>query len=295
MAVFYSVQGAQSNQGGEQYYVPADKLGREQLQAVFAQRQAQSIVLDAEQVLRIEFGEPSQQALRLDRRLEEQADADTNGVRCPDPVGTASGTGSYFDTEQQGLTKHHFLVRSFTKLDQQALLYVLKYRNSDAIRQHMVTTTPLKEADHLQFCANLKNRPDRLYMLNCLDYCPTSVASINANSTWNNLLDYGMYAVGTAHPERSAAQEHRIPVYEIDRAVIAHMVLSRGVLEVNFQFKQSNPKSIHVNLHKHGALVTKEDAEFVHTKLECHQPAAFYLQQLAYFCSKYHCDLEFDL
>lgn len=207
----------------------------------------------------------------------------------------SSEVNSEVQPRVKAIAEHRVVIRNFTKLDDEALSYILSYRNSDSVRFNMLSTDLLSLEGHLKFCHDLKQRPNKLYLLSAFDGYPMSVASIHADESWSRLLDYGMYAVGTTHPERSSALEGRIPVYEIDRVVIAHLVLSRGIKAVDFQFKLDNTKSIYVNLNKLQTHVLRQDDKLLYTRLDCLAPAFLYQKQLHDFCVKYHCTLEFDL
>lgn len=189
---------------------------------------------------------------------------------------------------------HKMVIRNFTKLSTQALLYVLHYRNSDAIRYNMVSDKKINKNAHLAFCRSLANKSDKLYLLSSFDGKPMSVASLHATQDWSKIIDYGMYALGTNTPERNAVDDCRIPVYAIDRIIMAHLILSRGVKSVDFMFKNTNPKSLYVNLKKHGTQIISQGESYTHTHLECYQSQAFYCQQILEFCLKYRCSIEFD-
>lgn len=190
---------------------------------------------------------------------------------------------------------HRLVIRNFSKLSDEALTYVLYYRNLKAVRLNMVTTDEITKESHLNFCRALAQHSDRLYLLSSFDGRPMSVASIHATADWSRILDYGMYAVGTLHPECNACDEGRIPVHAIDQLVISHLVLIRGILAVDFKFKPSNHKSLHVNLNKLRTTVISQNADFVHTRLDCSQAATLCQKYLHDFCIKYNCTIEFDL
>lgn len=223
--------------------------------------------------------------------LAHVKDSDANKGEANRTIETKAEGGDGLSGEER---VHHMVIRNFTKLDDAALGYILRYRNSEPIRKNMLTTDLLTLEGHLKFCHDLKQHPNKLYLLSSFDGYPMSVASIHADESWSRLLDYGMYAVGTDHPENSAALEGRIGVYEIDRVVIAHLVLSRGIKAVDFQFKHSNAKSIYVNQTKLHTHVIRQDNECLYTRLDCNAPASVYQKQLHDFCVKYHCTLEFD-
>lgn len=195
----------------------------------------------------------------------------------------------------QNAFPHKMVIHNFTKLSTQALLYVLHYRNLDAIRYNMVSDKEIDSKDHLTFCHNLAYKSDKMYLFSSFDGKPMSVASVHVTPDWSKIIDYGMYALGTNTPERNAVDDGRISVYAIDRIIIAHLILSRGVKSVDFMFKNTNHKSLYVNLKKHGTEIVAQDENYTHTRLECSKSLEFYRQQILDFCLKYNCSIEFDL
>lgn len=199
------------------------------------------------------------------------------------------------DSLAQSAFPHKMVIHNFTKLSTLALLYVLHYRNLDDIRYNMVSDKEIDSKDHLAFCHNLAYKSDRMYLFSSFDGKPMSVASVHVTPDWSKIIDYGMYALGTNTPERNAVDDGRISVYAIDRIIIAHLILSRGVKSVDFMFKNTNHKSLYVNLKKHGTEIIAQDENYTHTRLECSKTLEFYRQQILDFCLKYNCSIEFDL
>lgn len=193
------------------------------------------------------------------------------------------------------LTPHYLAIRNFTKLSDETLLYVLYFRNLEAIRLNMLNTDPISAERHLDYCHSLVNNTCRLMTLSSMDGHPMSVASINANQDWSKILDYGMYALGTLSPNQSASTEQRVPVHVIDSIMLAHLGLIHELQEVNFQFKRSNTKSLYVNRKYLHTKITNESEELIFTSLLCSPNIESNLQQIYDMCAKYQCCIEIEL
>ena len=181
---------------------------------------------------------------------------------------------------------HHILARNFTLLSKDELLMILERRNHPEVRKWMAHTAPITPAEHLRYCASLKNRPELLQLLVEFDGHPACVLSYKAtNSSWHELADIGIYAFD---PEPCSSS--------ILSNLIGYQIVAKlGIKVSNIMVRNENEMAIFANQYYHSYRIVAQDEHYTYMKSTLTESASFYLSQAEHMLTKLHATLELRL
>lgn len=141
---------------------------------------------------------------------------------------------------------------SFTKLTKEELLQILKWRNSDNIRQEMTHQNIISQDEHLNFCQKLKDRKDCIMCRIDWNNEPYGVITVSKIDNLKHSAEIGTYFI-----------KHDLNIPAICMVYAGYLYQKLKLKEINFYTKKSNVKAVMFNLLKQGGKIIKEDEEYI--------------------------------